>query len=244
MTDPLIDSKLKQKWRLAAIGRSDAIGGGESLQGKLNADVSLNGHWSSDWNRAIREIQCKRSRSNYSTSIQIKDLNEEVNVQKIWLSRFSPQNLSLEKIDTTIGKSDFSMNGAIDNFTGVFIPDTREETNCWKSLCFPMVTTWIWTSSWEFLMLSSYKSGFYQNQRWTRMRNHTWSPENVDFDLNTNIQQLHYNGIDVNNIKGNVNMKEEVASLNGLSIDTMGGTVGLRGSYNSKDHNKPAIDLG
>jgi hypothetical protein len=69
-------------------------------------------------------------------------------------------------------------------------------------------------------------------------------PDNIDFDLNTNIQKLHYNGIDVNAIKGNVNMKEEVASLNGLTMNTMGGTVGLRGSYSSKDHNKPAIDLG
>jgi len=69
-------------------------------------------------------------------------------------------------------------------------------------------------------------------------------PENVDFNLNTSIQKMHYNGIDVNNIKGNVNMKEEVASLNGLTMNTMGGTVGLRGSYSSKDHNKPAIDLG
>ncbi len=66
----------------------------------------------------------------------------------------------------------------------------------------------------------------------------------MDFNLNTNVQKLHYNGIDVNNIKGNVNVKEEVASLNGLTMNTMGGTVGLRGSYSSKDHNKPAIDLG
>src|SRR3989338_7892278 len=69
-------------------------------------------------------------------------------------------------------------------------------------------------------------------------------PENVDFNLNTSIKKIKYNGIDVNNVNGNVNMKEEVASLNNMTMQTMGGTVGLKGSYNTKDHNKPGIDFG
>jgi hypothetical protein len=69
-------------------------------------------------------------------------------------------------------------------------------------------------------------------------------PENVDFNLNTSIKKIKYNGIDINNVNGNVNMKEEVASLNNMTMQTMGGTVGLKGSYNTKDHNKPGIDFG
>jgi hypothetical protein len=58
------------------------------------------------------------------------------------------------------------------------------------------------------------------------------------------LKKVHYNGIDVTNIKGNIGLKEEVAALNNLTMNALGGTVGLTGSYNSKDHNKPAIDLG
>jgi flavin-binding protein dodecin len=39
-------------------------------------------------------------------------------------------------------------------------------------------------------------------------------------------------------------MKEEVASLNNLTMNTMGGTVGLKGSYNTLNHEKPKIDFG
>ncbi len=60
----------------------------------------------------------------------------------------------------------------------------------------------------------------------------------MDFNLNTNIGKIRYNGIDIEQVNGNVNMKEEVASLNNMTMKTMGGTVGLKGSYNTKDHNK------
>jgi hypothetical protein len=69
-------------------------------------------------------------------------------------------------------------------------------------------------------------------------------PENVDFNLNTNINTLRYNKMDIKNVKGSVGMKEEVASLNNLTMNTMGGTVGLKGSYDTKDHSKPKIDFG
>lgn len=244
ITDPLIDSKLKAKVNLATIGKVMPLAEGESYKGKLNADVSLNGRMSSIENEQYEKFNAQGLIELFDFLYKSKDLNEDVNVKDLTF-RFSPQNLSLEKMNATMGKSDFSMNGKIDNYLGYLFGNEKKDQLLKGVFAFNSnnldldqlmgVSTSTATPS---ATTSAEPAPVDPNAEPLLI------PENVDFDLNTNIQKLHYNGIDVNNIKGNVNMKEEVASLNGLTMNTMGGTVGLRGSYSSKDHNKPAIDLG
>jgi hypothetical protein len=50
--------------------------------------------------------------------------------------------------------------------------------------------------------------------------------------------------LDFKDIKGSVTLKEEVASLDNLTMQAMGGTVGLRGSYDTQNHAQPQIDFG
>lgn len=243
MTDPLIVSKIMAKVNLATLGKVMPLAEGESYQGKLNADVSLNGRMSAIENEHYEQFDAKGLVQLFDILYKSPDLNEAVNVKDMTL-RFSPQNLSLEQLDATMGKSDFAMNGTIDNYLG-YVFGTDDKDNLLRgNFAFNSKNMDL-----DELMGVSPTS--------TASTPETTEPApadpnaepllipgNVDFNLNTNIQKLRYNGIDVNNIKGNVNMKEEVASLNNLTMNTMGGTVGLRGSYSSKDHNKPAIDFG
>jgi len=244
MTDPLINSKLMAKVNLATIGKVMPLAEGESYKGKLNADVALNGRMSSIETEQYEKFDAKGLIELFDFLYKSKDLNEDVNVKDLTF-RFSPQNLTLEKMHASMGKSDFAMDGKIDNYLGYLFGNNKEDQLLKGAFNFNS----------NNLDLDQYMG---VSATSTPVANTASAepapadpnaeplliPENVDFNLNTNVQKLRYNGIDVNNIKGNVNMKEEVASLNGLTMNTMGGTVGLRGSYNSKDHNKPAIDLG
>ncbi|MNJ83704.1 putative assembly protein [compost metagenome] len=244
ITDPLIDSKLKAKINLATLGKVMPLAEGESYKGKLNADVSLNGRMSSIEKEQYEKFNALGVIELFDFLYKSKDLNEDVNVKDLTF-RFSPQNLSLEKMNATMGKSDFAVNGKIDNYLGYLFGNNKEDQLLKGAFNFnsnnldlDQIMGVSASSSTASAAPSAEPAPVDPNAEPLLI------PENVDFDLNTSIQKLHYNGIDVNNIKGNVNMKEEVASLNGLTMSTMGGTVGLRGSYSSKDHNKPAIDLG
>nr|WP_294861131.1 AsmA-like C-terminal region-containing protein [uncultured Fluviicola sp.] len=243
ITDPLIDSKLKAKVNLATIGKVMPLAEGESYKGKLNADVSLNGRMSSIENEQYEKFNAQGLIELFDFLYKSKDLNEDVNVKDLTF-RFSPQNLSLEKMNATMGKSDFSMNGTIDNYLGYLFGNKKEDQLLKGVFAFNSNNLDLDQLMGVSAAPAAANPASAEPAPVDPNAEPLLIPENVDFDLNTNIKQLHYNGIDVNNIKGNVNMKEEVASLNGLSMNTMGGTVGLRGSYNSKDHNKPAIDLG
>jgi hypothetical protein len=238
MTDPLIDTKVLANVNLATLGKVMPLAKGESYTGKLNADVVLDGRLSAIESEKYEQFKAAGTIQLYDMLYKTMDLNESVAISKM-LIRFSPQNLAVEQLNAKTGKSDFAIVGKIDNYLGyVFrnellkgefnfnsqqldidqlmgIVPTAPEAN-------PTIVPEPVPESVEPLLI----------------------PENVDFNLNTSIQKVIYNGIDMNNVKGAVIMKEEVATLNNVTMNTMGGTVGLRGNYSSKDHNKPAIDLG
>src|SRR5690606_7490455 len=50
------------------------------------------------------------------------DLPEDVAIEKMRFT-FSPKNLALNELIATMGKSDFAMSGAIDNYFGYFLRD-------------------------------------------------------------------------------------------------------------------------
>ena len=119
MTDPLIDSKVKAKVNLASIGKVMPLAKGESYQGKLNADVVLNGRMSAIEKENYEAFQAKGIVELFGMNYKSADLNEQVAIEKMTL-RFSPKNLSLEKMDAQMGKSDVSLNGSIDTYLGYF----------------------------------------------------------------------------------------------------------------------------
>lgn len=238
MTDPLLDSKLLAKVNLATLGQVMPLAEGESYKGKLNADVALNGRMSAIENENYEAFNARGTVQLFDLLYKTKDLNEAVDIQKMTL-RFSPQNLALEQMNAKMGKSDFAMDGKVDNYMGyIFRDELLKGKFNFNSNNLDL------DNLMGVVPASTSSTAPTEPAPADPNAEPILIPGNVDFDLNTNIQKMRYNGIDVKNIKGNVNMKEEVASLNNLTMNTMGGNVGLRGSYNSKDHNKPAVDFG
>lgn len=239
MTDPLIMSKLKAKVNLASLGKVMPMAEGESYSGKLNTDVTLNGRMSAIDNEQYEKFDARGTLELFDMLYKSADLPDPVNIEKM-MFRFSPQNLSLEQLTAKMGKSDFAVNGTIDNYLGYALRDELLKGNFnFNSTNLDIDQLMGVAGTTESAPVESATPAPVDPNAEPVL-----IPNNVDFNLNTNIQKVRYNGIDISNIRGNVKMKEEVASLDNLTMSTMGGTVGLKGSYDTKDHNKPGIDFG
>ncbi|MDH4474604.1 MAG: AsmA-like C-terminal region-containing protein [Fluviicola sp.] len=242
LTDPLLDSKLLAKINLATLGKVMPLAEGESYKGKLNADVVVNGRMSALEREDYEAFKALGTLELFDMLYKSKDLAEDVAISSM-VFRFSPKNLALEKLNATMGKSDFAMTGTIDNYMGYIFRDELlkgDFTFNSNNLDLDQLMGASTSSAPAAASTSSAPAAATSSEEGEPFL----IPENVDFNLNTSIKKIKYNGIDVNNVSGNVNMKEEVASLNNMTMQTMGGTVGLKGSYNTKDHNKPGIDFG
>lgn len=238
MTDPLIDSKILAKVNLATLGQVVPMPQGESYSGKLDANVALKGKMSSIEKERYEEFQADGTLKLTEMLYKSPSLPADVNVKSM-LFRFTPKNLALEGLDAQMGKSDFQVKGTIDNYLGYFFRDELLKGNFnFNSNNIDLDQLMGSTSSTTPVAsadapATSAESG-----------DPLLIPANIDFNLNTNINNLKYNGFDVKNIKGTVGLKEEIAYLNNLTMNTMGGTVGLKGSYNTQNHDKPKVDFG
>lgn len=237
MTDPLIDAALLAKVNLATLGKVMPLAEGESYAGKLDADMTMKGRMSSLEKEDYEAFNATGTLKLAGMEYASKDLPDMVKISNM-LFRFTPQNLSLEALNATMGKSDFAMVGKIDNYMGYVFRDELLKgdftftsnyldldqlmgTSAAPAEGTPAKETPAATASEPFLI-----------------------PNNVDFNLNTKIGKVRYNGIDISDINGGVKLKEEVATLDNLTMNALGGGIGLNGSYSTKDHNKPMIDFG
>lgn len=237
MTDPSIKSSILAKVNLATLGQVIPMGEGESYTGKLDADVKLNGRMSSIEKERYEEFDARGTLRLNEMNYSSKELTQPVTIQTM-LFRFSPKNLALEEMKAKTGKSDFQVNGTIDNYMGYFFRDEllKGKFNFASSnldLDQLMGLTPTSTTTESTSETTSSESG-----------SPILIPDNIDFDLQTSIGNARYNNMDFKNIRGGVTLKEEVASLNNLTMNAMGGSIGLKGSYDTQNNDKPKMDFG
>ena len=232
MSDPFIDSKVIAKVDLSTLGKVMPLAEGEAYNGKMEADVVLKGKSSSlekeDYEAFTAEGTLLLKEMLYASN----DLPSSVNIHAMLL-RFSPQDLALEKLDAQMGKSDFQMNGSIDNYLAYALKDE--------------------TLKGDFLFSSNHLDldelmGMEEEVEETDTVSVESSepvviPGNIDFQLRTDLKKVIYDGVELNNIKGAVKLKEQVAYLDHLTMETMGGTVGLDGDFSTVNELEPKVNF-
>jgi hypothetical protein len=68
-------------------------------------------------------------------------------------------------------------------------------------------------------------------------------PENMDMTLNANFGKVKYTTYDLNNLNGQIVVKNSVARLEDCTADVIGGQIGLTGEYNTQNLNKPTFNM-
>ena len=68
-------------------------------------------------------------------------------------------------------------------------------------------------------------------------------PGNLDFALNANIATLLYDGIELKDIIAALSIKDQKAKINSIKANTMGGSLGLSGTFDTQDTLKPVVDF-
>jgi hypothetical protein len=68
-------------------------------------------------------------------------------------------------------------------------------------------------------------------------------PENMDMTINANFAKIKYTTYDLNNLNGQIVVKNSIAKLKDCTADIMGGQIGLAGDYNTQNLAKPTFDM-
>lgn len=163
--------------------------------------------------------------------LKMKDLAYDVKMNNADLD-FTSQNVNMSA-NLSLGKSDLSLAGKLQNFLQYIVRGETIKGNL--------------TVNSNQLNVSELIGESEEESETTETSNTASSvidiPANIEFALNTNINKLIYEGIEISGLKGNLSLKEKCAKINNLTGTTMGGSFSVNGDYNVQDTLAPKVDL-
>ena len=245
MTDPYIKSKILADVDLSTLGEVIPLGENEAYNGLLTSDLNVEGKLSTLENEEYDKFDASGSLRLAEFHYESEELPAPVDVEDM-LFEFSPQRLNLANLKGQMGKSDFVMSGEIEDYMDyVFKEGVLKGSFKYHSDNLNIDEIMPPTAEGETTSTDN-ETAEVQNENGaeaTASEEPLLVPANIDFALNTTIDNLIYDGIEVKQLAGMVYLRNEEAILENLNMKTMGGEIGLRGKYNTQDHKTPKMDF-
>ncbi len=148
----------------------------------------------------------------------------------------SPQYVNVKKFVASSGKSDFSLNGRVDNILNYVFSDevlTGDFTFNSNQIDIDELTG---TESTETADNTPQETTTNTNTENEVVR----VPENIKFTLNSNIKRIIYDGMEITDTKGLITLDQGAASIKSLVMKLLGGSMKMNCLYNSKPVNPKA----
>ncbi|GAT62075.1 AsmA-like C-terminal region-containing protein [Paludibacter jiangxiensis] len=144
--------------------------------------------------------------------------------------QFSPKYAELTNTQIIIGKSDISADGKLENM----IPYVLKNQTIKGTLNVSSNNLNL-----NELMASSTTTTSNKSVQTTAFV----VPKNIDFVLNAKAKKVVYNKFDINNLAGQIIVKDGIASMKNVQLGIFDGTITTNGSYSTVDPKKPAVDF-
>jgi hypothetical protein len=148
---------------------------------------------------------------------------------------FNPQKMEIKNMVGTIGKSDMNITGYVANYMGYMFSNN-------KSVLQGKI---------------NFNSNKFDVNEWMTDASTTTPPagkppveesvfeipKDLDFLMATNIKTVLYDNMTLDNMTGNVIMKDGIARIDNMAFNAIGGKIVMSGAYNTKDITHPLFDM-
>jgi hypothetical protein len=231
VSDPNIDAQLKGRIDLGQVKDFYPLDEGASLSGLIESDMTAKGRLSSIENERYNEFL-------FTGRFSLNNMNyvSEAFPQGVEIStadlRFSSQFAELRTFRTTIGESDITASGRIDNILGFVLNDEMLRGNFDVRSSFFNLNQFMVEEPEEVpddepITLSAIEI-----------------PANINFLLQGNFEKILFGELEITNAWGNIRIADQAARLENLRMNMLDGVLVLNGSYIARDITRPEIDFG
>jgi uncharacterized protein involved in outer membrane biogenesis len=231
-TDPTVDAELRAKLDLASIRTVVPMEKGDDLVGKLDANIRMKG--------AISDVEAQRydeftaegnltlmGMTYKSDSIPTVGINSLI-------FDFSPRFLALTGFDGSVGSSKLQAKGRMDNYLQWWLKDSTLVGS------FDLAAD---KFDMNELMGSSESEGTAEAEVDTTALSVVEVPGNIDFRMGMTVGELKYDDMVLKNLRGGMRVHEKRIDLKEVFFNLFGGSVEMDGAYDTKNMEKPMIDL-
>ena len=224
-----VDAAAKGKLNLSEVANYVKLQKGTSLAGLMNADVNIKGNVKDIENQQYNNFYAagtvdvnnfNYTSVDYPTGIKLNTVNTVFTPTKIDVSNLSGQYM----------KSNFNGGGQINNLLSYLLNGKPLSADLTVNADKVNLNDWIGVSA-DTNATGAAAKPFVV-------------PANLDIVLNTKIDNLMYDKIDIQNLSGALQIKDEAVKLNNVNGFALDGVIKINGSYSTKESKtKPAIAM-
>lgn len=229
VSDPDVKGSAKGILNLGMIKQVYPLEEGMHLNGTISADVNMAGRMSYIEKEQYDKFQASGSLRLANMILKMKDM-PDVDIQRSTFT-FSPKYLNLSETTVKIGKNDITADCKLENYMGYVLKDkTIKGTMNIKSNHFNlndfMGTTATSTTATGAAATTTPAKG---SAATTAIE----VPKNIDFNITANMKQVLFDKMAFNDMNGKMLVKDGKVDMQNLSMNTMGGSVVMNGSYST-----------
>ena len=238
ISDPGITADLKGTIDLSSVKEFIPTEKGDELSGIIKTDISIAGNMSSidkkeyDKFKAVGSLAIDKMNYKSTTLPYVVQLNT-------MLLNFSTQFVELAKFDAKMGKSDVQASGRIDNLIQYMFKDSLIKGSLAinsalmdiNELMGPETPSTAATPAATTAPTSTASTGVAE------------VPANIDFNLDAKIGKVIYTNLVLDNMVGNILIRNQKVDMTNLHMNTMGGALTINGFYETSNPKKPTTGL-
>jgi hypothetical protein len=238
ISDPGITADLKGTIDLSTMKDFIPTEKGDELSGIIKSDISIAGNMSSIDKKEYDKFKASGSlgidKMNYKTAsvaylIQLNSM----------LLNFTTQYVELAKFDAKLGKSDIQASGKIENLLQYMFKDDLIKGSFainsalmdLNELMGPETPSTAATPAATTAPTSTASTGV------------AAVPANIDFNLDAKIGKVIYTNLILDNMVGNIVVRNQKVDMTNLRMNTMGGALTVNGFYETSNIKKPTTGL-
>ncbi len=235
ISDPDLAAEVKGIINLASVKEFIPLEKGDEMSGIVKADVKAAGRMSSIDKKEYDKF-------NMAGSLEIDKMNYKtttlpyavmLNMMKL---NFTNQFVELAGFDALMGKSDVKANGKIDNFLQYIFKDSLIKGNFNVQSNFMDLNELMSSSTTETTAAQPAAAD-------TAAMTVAEVPGNIDFNLNANFVKVLYDNLTIDNMVGNIVVRQKKVDMTNLNLGLLGGKVLMNGYYETTNPKKPSVDL-
>lgn len=235
ISDPDLSAEIKGIINMASVKEFVPLEKGDEMSGVVKADISAAGRMSSIDKKEYDKFKMAGSleidKMNYKTTTL--PYAAMLNMMKL---NFTNQYVELAGFDALMGKSDVRANGKIDNFLQYIFKDSLIKGNFNVQSNFMDLNELMSSSTTETAAAQPAATD-------TAAMTVAEVPGNIDFNLNANFVKVLYDNLTIDNMVGNIVVRQKKVDMTNLNLGLLGGKVLMNGYYETTNPKKPTVDL-
>ncbi len=228
-TDPLIDCELLAKVNFASLKDVVPMEAGDELSGSMQADLRVKGRMSAIDEERYDDFHADGNLSILDTQFKSDSLPYDMAVHSANFT-FNPRFAELTNFDAQLGRSDLKASGKITNYMAYALRDSLLTGNFTVSSSLLDLNEFMTEDEAAPEVEEAADSAAADSSSMSKIV----LPGNVDFTLAARFDRMLYDNLEINNTRGTIVLRDQVARLVDLNLELIGGNIGMNGTYDSR----------